>query len=395
MPKPKLRFPEFTSEWEYYNFEEILSIKNGMVSPDDYPDLPHIGPGNIEKETARLLDYNLAKDDNLISGKYLFDEDEIVYSKIRPNLMKVVYPRFKGLCSADAYPLKANQEYIIPDFLLYILLGKRFTKYAISVSLRTGMPKINREDLLAYTCAIPTTEEQKKIAKLLADIDKAIFYENSKLEAYTNQKKAIIQKLFNHTLKLSDASGASYPEWIEVPLFKILKERKTKAQKGGDYEHVSLTKDGVVPKTEQYDRDFLVKSDDKSYKITKLGDICYNPANLKFGVICRNKYKDGIFSPIYITFEIQKGFIPEFIEELVTRTDFINYALKYQEGTVYERMAVSPEDLLQIKVSVPCEAEQKQIAELLETYNKLIAVEREKISKYQDLKNGILQQMFI
>ena len=104
-------------------------------------------------------------------------------------------------------------------------------------------------------------------------------------------------------LNLKDKNGNAFPAWQEYALKELLVERKEKALKDGTYEHVSLTKEGVVPKSERYERDFLVKSDDKAYKITKLNDICYNPANLKFGVICRNKYKEGIFSPIYITFE--------------------------------------------------------------------------------------------
>lgn len=53
--------------------------------------------------------------------------------------------------------------------------------------------------------------------------------------------------------------------------------------------------------------------------------------------------------------------LPVFVEMLVTRRDFIEYALKYQQGTVYERMSVSPDDLLSIKVMVPCMTEESQV----------------------------------
>ena len=90
-------------------------------------------------------------------------------------------------------------------------------------------------------------------------------------------------------------------DWIEKPLSEVLSERNTSTHKNNGLDHVSLTKEGVIPKSDRYERDFLVTTENKKYKITKLNDICYNPANLKFGVICRNKYKDGIFSPIYIS----------------------------------------------------------------------------------------------
>ena len=156
-----------------------------------------------------------------------------------------------------------------------------------------------------------------------------------------------------------------------------------------------MTKEGVVPKSERYERDFLVKDSDKKYRVTHLGDICYNPANLKFGVICRNKYGDGIFSPIYVTFRVMNDVIPEFVEMLVTRQDFIQYALRYQQGTVYERMSVSPEDLLSIKVFIPCLAEQQKIADCLSVLDDVIEKQKATLAAWEEMKKGLLQQMFV
>ena len=219
--------------------------------------------------------------------------------------------------------------------------------------------------------------------------------QEEQIAAFEEQKKGILQKFFNREIRFKADDGSEFPAWEKEKLSELLIERKTKAVKDGSHEHVSLTKEGVVPKTAQYNRDFLVKSDDKKYKITKMNDICYNPANLKFGVICRNTYGEGFFSPIYITFEITKKVIPEFMEIMVTRVDFINYALKYQEGTVYERMAVSPEDLLSIEVQIPCLEEQKKIADCLLTYNEAIQIKKDKLEVWKEIKRGLLQQMFV
>ena len=62
-----------------------------------------------------------AKEENLISGKFLFDESMILYSKIRPYLMKVVNCEFQGLCSADIYPLVPIKEKMTKDFLYHLL----------------------------------------------------------------------------------------------------------------------------------------------------------------------------------------------------------------------------------------------------------------------------------
>ena len=73
------------------------------------------------------------------------------------------------------------------------------------------------------------------------------------------------------TVILNDFSG----EWKKTKLKKLLKERKTYSQKGLEYPHVTLSNEGIYAKTERYDRDHLVKAEDKEYKITLLNDICY------------------------------------------------------------------------------------------------------------------------
>lgn len=91
-----------------------------------------------------------------------------------------------------------------------------------------------------------------------------------------------------------------------------------------EYPHVTLSAEGIFPKSERYDRDHLVRDEDKEYKITHKGDICYNPANLKFGAICENTFGDAIFSPIYVTFEVEENICKEYIANYLMRWDFIN-----------------------------------------------------------------------
>jgi len=178
-------------------------------------------------------------------------------------------------------------------------------------------------------------------------------------------------------------------------LSSILKERSTYSEKDGSYEHVTLSRDGIIPKTERYDRDFLVSSENKKYKITKMGDICYNPANMKFGVICLNTYGNAIFSPIYITFEIKSDFDKPFVGLYMTRNDFINRSLKFQQGTVYERMAVSPEDLLSMDIELPNLEAQKRISNIFTILDKKIVRENNIFNELQKMKRALLQQMFI
>ena len=201
----------------------------------------------------------------------------------------------------------------------------------------------------------------------------------------------MVSSLFKKGL-LEDIFNKDYPE---ISLKKILKERKLYSEKGLEYSHVTLSKQGIYDKGERYNRDFLVKSQNKQYKITKLNDLCYNPANLKFGVICLNEYGSAIFSPIYVTFEINATVNPKYIKHYITRNNFINTVRKYEQGTLYERMAVSPEDFLKFNIKFPNLNIQNKIVSNLELIDKKILLEIKKLDKLNELKKGLMQSMFV
>ena len=152
---------------------QACSVVSGLVNPNDEPycNYPHIGGANIESHTGKFVNVKLAKEENLISGKYPFDDTMILYSKIRPNLNKVALPSFKGICSADMYPLIPQNEFN-KVFLKYILTQKVFLDYAISHSGRANIPKINREDLLNYEFLTYPITLQQDFASKIESIEK-------------------------------------------------------------------------------------------------------------------------------------------------------------------------------------------------------------------------------
>ncbi|CAK0752770.1 type I restriction enzyme, S subunit [Gammaproteobacteria bacterium] len=139
------------SEWQEVKLDDICDVQNGQVDPKQPPycDMIHIASDDIESGTGRILEMNTAAQDKVISGNYLFTEKAIVYSKIRPNLKKVVFPKFTGVCSADVYPIYPREN-IIPELLFQLMLSETFTQYATSQSARSAIPKINRNGFRSY-----------------------------------------------------------------------------------------------------------------------------------------------------------------------------------------------------------------------------------------------------
>lgn len=236
-------------------------------------------------------------------------------------------------------------------------------------------------------CILPPIAEQQKIAAILTTQDKVIELKEKRLAEKQRQKKYFMQQLLTGKKRLPGFSG----EWKKTKLKNILYERKTYSPKGLEYPHVTLSAEGIFPKSERYDRDHLVRDEDKEYKITHKGDICYNPANLKFGAICENTFGDAIFSPIYVTFEVEENICKEYIANYLMRWDFINAVRKYEEGTVYERMAVKPEDFLKFEIFLPQIEEQAAIAEVLSTADREIELLQQDIEQEKQKKKALMQ----
>ena len=218
-------------------------------------------------------------------------------------------------------------------------------------------------------------------------IDDRILTQSKIIEDKETLYKAIIDKHFKEIRKNESIQ--------EVYLSNVFKERIEYSSNDGVFPHASLTKEGVNIKTDRYNRDFLVKDTDKQYKVTRINDICYNPANLKFGVITRNKVGTLIFSPIYVTFEVRNGYDPAYIELMVTNSDFVNKMLRFQEGTVYERMAVSSEDFLSESCKIPDLEIQKEFSAYVSIIEQSIQVEKKYLESICRIKNYILEAMFI
>ena len=274
-----------------------------------------------------------------------------------------------------------------PMFFRYLLCTPNARKQTVRMGAGAQHYNIGQDGLGKISLYFPTIQEQQKIAGFLSAIDDRISVQNKIIEDLKVLKKELCNDHFKSVLH--DAS-LKY-----ITLKEILTERKEYCSKDGTYTHGTLSKEGVAPKTERYDRDFLVKNEDKQYKVTHLNDICYNPANLKFGVICRNTYGDLIFSPIYVTFKISDNVYPAYIELFLTNQNFIGRIRRYEQGTVYERMAVSPEDFLSYETHMPTYEEQVKFANEMQCIQRKIELETAFLSFLQRQRKYLLNAMFI
>ncbi len=169
--------------WSVVPFLEFAKIDGNMTTNyEKYADYPHIGIDSIEKGTGELKGYRTVREDGVISGKYIFTPQHIIYSKIRPNLNKVALPDFYGVCSADAYPILPNRLNCNRVFLAAVMRSEYYLDYILQFSSRTNLPKVNRKEIAGFRMPLPPMALQNQFATFVAQTDKSKYIGRKRLQ---------------------------------------------------------------------------------------------------------------------------------------------------------------------------------------------------------------------
>ncbi len=182
-------------------------------------------------------------------------------------------------------------------------------------------------------------------------------------------------------------------DWKHISFNQIFKERCIKVSDTSKYPLYSLTiENGVIPKTEQYERSFLITKDEDSYKVVKHNDFVYNPMNLRFGAIARYKdQEDCSVSGYYNVFSIINGYNPYFMESFVKSQAMLNYYNTQATGSLIEKQRVHFSQFIEFNFALPSEKEQEKIAEILSCCDKVIELKEKIIEEKYRIKNLIIQ----
>lgn len=384
---PNLRFREFHTEWEKIQIGNLIKERKEYTSDfEKYPLYSFTIESGITPKSDRYeRSFLVKKEGDLFK---IVHQNDFVMNPMNLRFGALNYSKINQTVSVSGYydiftidACKYNEfwnAYLKTPRMLY-------TYNTIATGSLVEKKRVYFKQLKELKMCIPSEMEKNKINEFINLLNERIQTQNKIIDDYMTYRNAIVDYFFE---SLSS-------DWNRIKLSNILKEYSELHVKDNSIVHATLSKEGIFPKTDRYDRDFLVKDEDKKYKVTHLNDICYNPANLKFGVITRNTIGDCIISPIYVTFKIENGFLPKFVELLVTRKRFISRARKYEQGTVYERMAVNSSDLLSMYVSIPSLNTQQTIVNIINNIDNKISNEKELLKLYRAQKVYLLKNMFI
>lgn len=146
----------------------------------------------VEKGTGKVIVKNRMKADSAGTSTVAFTADAVLYSKLRPNLNKVVVADEPGLATSEMLPLIVNPEVLDRRYFAYLLRSNSFVNLAVSSTAGSKMPRMNKKTLLNAVFPIPSLELQHQRIDLLSSIEKA----RTKAELLIQQLDTLVKSRF-------------------------------------------------------------------------------------------------------------------------------------------------------------------------------------------------------
>jgi len=176
--------------WEMTDFKEIASIDKKSIKAELISENSnYIGLEHLESGTGKILEISSAKKAGLKSNKYLFDDECVLYGKLRPYLNKVALPNFEGVCSTDIIPIRPKEDKSNRYFIKYLLSLDYYIKKSTEQSTGANLPRISPKALESFKVYAPPINLQNQFAQIVQQVET--------LKTHQAQSKQEIDNLFN------------------------------------------------------------------------------------------------------------------------------------------------------------------------------------------------------
>ena len=402
---PEIRFEGFSSAWEQRRLSELANFSrgNGLSWADVRADGANecILYGNLYTDYGMIADSVKYWTNTMPSNPAFSQYGDVLIpgSDTTPTgLARATSIEKSGvLLGGDINILRPTEKVDGSCLSIAINANKaELIKLIKGITVR----HIHNDDIKDVEIAFPVAkDEQRKLVGVFKTIDYLISLQQRKQNQLKNVKKSMLEKMFPR-------DGANVPEirfagftnaWEQRKVGDLLVERNEQAPMSDEYPLMAfIANEGVAPKGERYDRSSLVNDTvGKLYKKTEFGDFIYSSNNLETGSIGLNKYGNASISPVYSIFQPTGIADSDFIGRRFVRKDFINAMVKWRQGVIYGQWKIHESDFLKIEVAVPSVEEQRKIGAFLDDLDNLITLHQCKCDKLKDLKNSLLQKMFV
>jgi len=351
------------------NFADINQLEKVEIKENEKQNLVQYGDILFTQSSETV-------EEIAISSVWLHDKKTYLNSfclGFRPNDLKILYPQFAGFLFRSESVKKK-----------FILEGQGISRFNISQSRIENI-----------SVKIPPLAEQKQIADYFTHLDNAINAQETKLKSWREVKKAMLQKIFNQQYFFTQDNGDKFPAWQEKTLGEVCEINPSNSELPKNFYYIdlesvvkgNLTKNILLEKNSAPSRaQRILKADDVIFQMVRP----YQQNNYFFE---SEKDFPTVASTGYAQLRAKEKFLPKFLYFCLYENNFVNQVLFRCVGGTYP--AINAEDLSQCKIKIPCEEEQKKIAEYFSSLDRIIDAENKMLENLHLMKRGLLQKLFV
>lgn len=395
--EPTVRFPEFKDSWNNYKIEDMFDRVGTPVDLDDTQTYREIGirshgKGIFHKEETTATE---------IGNKRVFwvEPDCFVVNIVFAWERAVAKTTEKenGMIASHRFPMyKPKKDIVDLDYITEYFITKRGQNVLILASPGgAGRNKtLGQKEFAKSVVKLPSLPEQQKIAEFLSTIDTVIEKQKETVSAWEERKKGMMQKLFSQEVRFKADDESEFPDWEKKPFGDVVSEYKVKTKVENEDTLLSCAINGVFLNSELFGHQR--GQSNIGYLKIKKETLILSAQNLHLGNANVNlKFEHGIISPAYKTYDIvgcSAEYMSQWVKWDMTKQFFYNATTV---GASECRRNVDWNMLYSQLLAVPCLAEQQKIADCLLALDEVIKNQKATLSAWEELKKGLLQQMFV
>lgn len=350
-----------------------------------------------------------------MSGYFLLQNGEFAYNKSYS--VGFDYGSIKRLdkytCGALStlyicFGLKPNIG-IDSDYLTYYFDSQKWNPEVAAIcaegARNHGLLNVPTADFFDIRIDVPSLPEQRKIADLLSTVDSVIAAQQAEVDAWKQRKKGAMQKLFSQEVRFKADDGGDFPDWEKKTLgnegrfYGGLSGKDKKDFETGDACFVTYMNVYKNPFARQ---DMMgcvsVGAGEKQNKVL-YGDLLFTQSSEtveEVGLSSVYLHDDEPYLNSFCMgyrFNNPKEICPEFIGYCM-RSDGVRKSIMPM-GQGISRINLSAKRLGTVPFRIPSLPEQRKIADCLSSIDNVIVKVKAELTKWQALKKGLLQQMFV
>lgn len=402
---PKLRFKEFSGEWEKKKLGDITT---------------KIGSGNtplggekvyIEEGVLFIRSQNVINDKLELSDKTFIPSDihnKMKGSKVFPNdvLLNITGASIGRSCVVPNNIIEANVNQHVcivrgdntlnSNFLQTFISSSKGQKLISQGQTGSGREGLNFQSIASFKLDLPDVKEQEKIASFLKSVNTKIEQLTKKETLLQQYKKGVMKKIFNQEIRFKADDGSEFYDWEEKKLGELFIYRnggsfESDVIEDGQYNLITLNSIDINGELKLEHK--RVNINDNSLSKNDLIMVLSDVAHGNFLGLTAIIPEDNV----YVLNQRMGALKPKTNNNISFIRFYINFNQKYFKlhGQGSSQQNLSKGDIEKFIVNIPCLSEQTKIANFLSSIDSKIEQVQKQLNSTKEFKKALLQQMFV